>query len=142
MKVTVLCKEAGMLGVTQAKEGEPLPGKLEFMVFEGCEANEEECRVWAVEQPYFGGFIPSGGGGGAYFPEVEFRIECEEPEINCRYNHPEAPLIFTGGNPATIQAKEITLDRVIMAGEKNCPSVMKWWGTYSLSKPKPVYLTG
>lgn len=143
VKVTVLCAEAGMFGQTLAKEGEPLPGKIELMIFEGCETAEKAaCEVWAVEQPYFGGFIPSGAGGGAYFPEVEFRIECKKPEINCRYRHPEAPLIFFGGNPAAIEAKEITLDRVIMAGEKNCPSVMKWWGKYTLGTPKPVYLTG
>jgi hypothetical protein len=139
VKVIVLCTGAEIEGETTADEG--VWSQYELMSFVGCTNGGKACTVTAANMPSLGLFGAPNGGNGTLQLEVSVDIHCPMVPLKCRYGATPT-LDVTGGNPATIRANQETLNFEETPGFENCPSIARWWATYTVNQPAgPLFVT-
>jgi hypothetical protein len=131
---TIECSESSWSGETTT-DGTPLLGKITSMKYGGCMLGATKCTVTPINLPYKTEFSATEGGngtmamksGGAGEPGVA--AECGF-SLKCNFTK-EPSLPFTGGKPASIAAKEVTMNR----SGTVCPKEARWTSTYVVVNP-------
>jgi len=135
----VVCKKSSVGGATTNTTGH---GEISTLSFTECSLGTTSCTVKAVNLNYTAESFASGGGNGtltispkAGLGSPGASVECGS-FINCTFTSSDLVLDVTGGNPATIIAKEEELTRT----GGLCPSSSKWDAEYEVTAPKPLFL--
>jgi hypothetical protein len=132
VKVEILCKGAELEGETLANEG--VATEFELMTFTECTAGGKACTVTAANMPSLGLFGNPAEGNGTLELEVSIDFHCAMVPLKCRYGGVPS-LTVLGGNPASLVATQEFLNWEERPGAENCPSIARWWGTYTVNQP-------
>lgn len=150
LTTTVECASSRILGSTLTPGGGigvPVEAQLEEVVFMECHLSKTEtgCEdVWLAssksQQTRFSttaeapnGTLSVSGSGTA---EPAIRIRCGTESGECIYKAPSIVFDVTGGEEATLVAKEEKLK----GSSFLCPQAVDWTGTYTFVEPKPLYI--
>jgi hypothetical protein len=134
VELSVTCQTATLKGKNTKEEAARLPVTIEEMKFVNCTSGGGKvCKVENTGGAYAALVDRAAGvGNGTIEFTPEFTVDCEAADsIKCQVRA-GVILPFTGGNPANIAAGGAVLNRI--AG-LNCPSVIEWTDTYTLSQP-------
>jgi hypothetical protein len=139
--LTALCSTSSLEGKLTATQGTPLLAEVTALSFGSCKDEEgNSCEATALNLPFAASFEASGENngtfalksGGSGTPSVFFQCSSF---LHCVYTVPQ--LTATGGNPATLSATKVTLEKT---SGFLCPITSKLSVTYALSSPKPAYV--
>jgi len=145
---TVICTTSVVEAETTSASGTPMTGKVTNLTFEGCSIKvlfTFGCTIGTtLNLPYAGtlewtsgnsGLLTAeeGEGGG----EPSAHVECLGGLVNCTYGATMPALEAEGGNPAVVHVNGVELNKE----GGNCPEEAFWFGTYTVSEPKPAYIT-
>lgn len=145
---TVKCTESTIEAETTSGSGLPMTGVVTNLTFEGCSIRvllTVTCTIGKAQNlPYNGtlewtegnsGLLTAEEGEGGSEPSAH--VVCLGGLINCNYGVGMPTLEAVGGNPATVYVREIELN--VEGG--GCPEEAIWNATYTVSEPKPAYIT-
>jgi hypothetical protein len=149
----VVCTGSSIKGTTTSSGGSKLSveGTMESLSFSGCtlttpfSTTKHNCTVTGINLHYKGVAakttqpngtltVTSGGSG-----DPGAKVDCGANVLRCQFTSPSIVLDVTGGSPATVLAKEESLNRTVYEGGL-CPSTSTWDATYTVTKPHALYL--
>jgi hypothetical protein len=82
------------------------------------------------------------GDGSITVPFTLF-IECENAVVKCEYESKDLMLGLPGGDPATLTSAQVLENKKLTGGgDAGCSGALIWYATYTVEKPKPVYVAG
>jgi hypothetical protein len=149
LTTTVECPSSTIRGSTLTSGGGigvPVEAKVEEVIFKECRliGSETGCEdVWLPvsksPQTRFANTAETNGtltlsGSGTTEPAIKVRCGAESGE--CIYKAPTITFDVTGGEEATLVAKEENLK----GSSFLCPQSLDWTGTYKFVEPKPLYI--
>jgi hypothetical protein len=148
LTTTVECASSRIRGSTVTAGGGigiPLQVQVEEVVFMECHLAKTEtgCEdVWIAtksSQQFFTNTLGTTSGtltlAGSGTAEPAIKIRCGV-ESQCIYKAPSVVFDVTGGEEATLLAKEEKLKGPGLG----CPQTLDWDGTYKFVEPKPLYI--
>lgn len=138
--VTVKCTGSALSGKTTAEYGAPLSLEVSAISMSGCSgctSNEFQNLPYSAsaEQSTGNNATVSVKSSGKGTPSA--KIKGCPFGATCKFGASEMPLTLEGGSPATLVAKEVSLER--QEGGELCAKVGKLNATYEIITPKPVY---
>jgi len=151
LTTTVECQKSTIRGSTLTTGGGigiPVEAKVEEVDFTECHfvGTEKGCEdVWlnGVNSPKttFANTAETTNGtltlSGSGATEPAIRVHCEGESGECIYKAPSIVFDVTGGEEATLVAKEEKLK----GSSFLCPQAIDWTGTYTFVEPKPLYIS-
>jgi len=149
LTTTVECPNSTIAGKTLTEGGGigiSVEARVEEVIFKECHLTKTEtgCEdVWLnpgqTRPTFFTNTTGTNGtlsvsGSGTAEPSIEIRCGAESP---CIYKAPSIVFDVTGGEEATLVAKEEKLKGPGLG----CPQNLDWTGTYKFVEPKPLYIS-
>jgi hypothetical protein len=144
---TLTCTSSGVDidTTTTGSAGGTVLGDLTALSFSGCTSvNPAGCSSAATVTglPTSGSVAWTSGNNGTFTvtaPVVTFTCTIVGFPVQCSFgNSGSVSGAFTGGNPAEVK---FTNQSIASTGGFGCPSAAQWNATYSVTTPKPLYLT-
>jgi hypothetical protein len=140
---TIGCDESAGTDTLSAASGEPLPGSLTPLAFDGCLANTGgECEVDAENLPYKAALANTGAGNGSLTlssggsGEPFLLAECEGLPT-CDFGAPSIKFEWLGGEPAVLRANGVGLTG---GGGFGCPPNAKLFAAYLVTAPSKAWV--
>lgn len=141
--VTIECSAGTLKGKTLSVNAPTLLFEVISMSFSsclnGCSATVEVAGPSAVIRAI------GGGKGEMTIATPKFKMKCASPSFECTYESPNVVLDIVGGvaTPLNMRPK-IKAENELMGkiGAGSCDTSLLWSGTYVVSTPLPLYVTG
>lgn len=151
LTTTVECQHSTIGGKTLVEGGGigiPVEARVEEVIFKECHqiGTEKGCEdVWlttpTTPQTLFSNTAETTNGtltlSGSGTTEPAIRVTCAGESSECIYKAPSIVFDVTGGEEATLVAKEEKLK----GSNLLCPQAIDWTGTYTFVEPKPLYIS-
>jgi hypothetical protein len=140
----VTCKKSTMSGetTTAGSVGNPVVAEIKTLTFNECkETAGITCTAAPANLPYAASISANGAGNGSLFvtssgpgnPSIQ--LNCG-PLLNCVLSKPSISLTIAGGNPATVTANAVPMNR---AGPF-CPTFAELTAVWEITAPKPFFV--
>ncbi len=145
----ITCSAAEITGKNSAALGDPiLPLSIETLGFTPCveKGTANACTINPTAVPLVGRVGPLGNLGDGFLSLIsttQLRVICNAKPFNCDYGG-RIGFDVKGGAPGSLEipaAKPEKMKHVVRGGEQNCVASLEWSGTYSITKPKSLYVT-
>jgi hypothetical protein len=124
---------------------------VEWVTSSGCSlttpfsATKHNCSVTWINLSYKGVLAKTTQPNGTFTVSSDgsgdpgFKVDCGANVLRCQFTASTLVLDSSGGNPATIYARDEPLIRTTYEGGL-CPSTSTWDATYTVTKPHALYL--
>ncbi|HEX8753987.1 MAG TPA: hypothetical protein VF731_11280 [Solirubrobacterales bacterium] len=137
--VTVECSESTMSGKTTSAgggSGVAVSGEISSVTWKSCKTSSgETCTASALGTPWPASVTGSGGNGTMTVTNAGGKFSCA---VTCEYEAKSASVSATGGNPAFIQANNVSFSK--KGGSFLCSSSASWTAKYEVTAPKPLFV--
>jgi hypothetical protein len=137
-ELIVTCKSS--LGWKNEKDlgvGKGMEGKLESLVFSSCKGTCSSAKATALPFKAIGKPAKEGNGALAFTAGGKenpgFALTGCFGSMSCSYGAKELSLSFKGGEPAHLETKGISLERI--SGSSPCPTSVSLSANYELQQP-------